>query len=223
MNSLMSKLLDILLYPVRLFEKLTDNKAALYAGILLVGAIDLLLPDISYVMKYLFGGKPENDVYINAVLAVIIIAVLGIVDVIFVSIPLFDFFKFIKKKEGSVSGLEHEQKNGQVSSFAATPIKIMKVYIMSHFIIIPVSTIVHYVFLRNIAAESPAWMQYLALAFFMLIFIWTAAIMARGINTLFHFNPIFARLTFIVVFTWNYLFGMVFDMQIMNWLLKIFR
>lgn len=223
MNSLMSKLLDILLYPVRLFEKLTDNKATLYAGILMVGTIDLLLPDISYIMKYLFSGKPVNDVYINAVLAVIIIAVLGIVDVIFVSMPLFDFFKFIKKKEGSVSGLEREQKNGQISSFAATPIKIMKVYIMSHFIIIPVSTIVHYIFLRNIAAESPAWMQYLALAFFMLIFIWSAAIMARGINTLFHFNPIFARLTFIVVFTWNYLFGMVFDMQIMNWLLKIFR
>ena len=163
MNSLMSKLLDILLYPVRLFEKLTDKKATLYTGILLVGAIDLLLPDIAFSLKFIFSGKPVNDVYVNAVLAAFIIVVLGIVDVTFVSLPLFDFFKFVKKKEGSLSGLEHER--GQIVSSAATPVKIMKIYIMSHFIIIPVSTIVHYAFLRNIAADSPVWMQYLALAF----------------------------------------------------------
>lgn len=100
--------------------------------------------------------------------------------------------------------------------------KIMKVYIMSHFIIIPVSTALYYAFLRNIQIDSPAWMQYLSLIIFMSILIWAAAIMTRGINTLFSFGPIFARLTFFTVFIWNFLFGMVFDMQIMNWLLRLF-
>lgn len=234
MNSLKDKLLDILLYPARLFEKLTDNKATLYAGIVLVGAIDLLLPDIAAVSKFLFTGKSVNNVYINAVLAVLIIVVLGIVDVTFVGIPLFDFFKYLKKKEVNGFGRENEQEHENERSVLpvmkredrehiASPVKIMKVYIMSHFIIIPVSTIVHYAFLRNVVEDSPAWMQNLALVFFMLIFIWAAAIMTRGINTLFRFNPIFTRLTFIIVFAWNFLFGMVFDMQIINWLLKLFR
>lgn len=234
MNRLRDKLLDILLYPPRFFERLTDNKAMLYAGIVLVGAIDLLLPDIAAIYKHLFTGKPVNDVYINAILAVLLIVVLGIVDVIFVGIPLFDFFRYIKKKEVNVFEQEHRHDNEQEQIISvvlnrenhehmATPVKVMKVYIMSHFIIIPVSVIVHYLFLRNIVEGSPAWMQNVALVFFMLIFIWSAAIMARGINTLFRFSPLFTKLTFIIIFTWNFLFGMVFDMQIMNWLLKLFR
>ena len=238
MNSFKDKLLDILLYPARFFERLTDNKATLYAGIVLVGAIDLLLPDIAAVAKHLFTGKPVNDVYINAILAVLLIVVLGIVDVIFVGVPLFDFFRYIKKKEANVYEQEHKReneqgyKNEQIAipimkrddrEHIANPVKIMKVYIMSHFIIIPISTFVHYVFLRHIVEDSPVWMQNLALVFFMLIFIWSAAIMARGINTLFRFSPLFTKLTFIIVFTWSFLFGMVFDMQIMNWLLELFR
>lgn len=232
MNGLKDKLLDILLYPARLFEKLTDNRAALFAGIVLIGAIDLLLPDITAVYKHLFTGKPVNDVYFNAVLAVLIIVVLGLVDVIFVAMPLFDFFKFIKKKEVGGYEQEQEQEHGQIVSsikkredreHIASPVKVMKVYIMSHFIIIPVTIIVHYIFLRNLGENSPAWLQNLVLVYFMLILIWSAAIITRGINTLFRFNPIFTRLTFIIVFAWNFLFGMVFDLQIMNWLLKLFR
>lgn len=234
MNSLKNKLLDILLYPAKLFEKIKDNKASLYAGIVLVGAIDLLLPDVAAFLKLYFTGKPANIVYTNAILSVLIIVVLGIVDVTFVGVPLFDFFKFIKKKEGIVYGQVHKQghENEQFvlpvmkkedREHNASRVKIMKVYIMSHFIIIPVSIIINYVFLSNVEVDSPAWMQYLALAIFMLIFIWSAAIVTRGINTLFRLNPIFKKLTFIIVFTWNYLFGMVFDLQIINWLLKLFR
>ena len=233
MNSLKDKLLNILLYPARIFEKLTDKRATLYAGIVLIGAIDLLLPDAAAVLKFLFTGKTENVVYMNAALAVIVLLVLGVIDVVFIGVPLFDFFKFIKKKEGKVLFIQGQEKENEQNTLpvikmedrasVASRIKIMKIYIMSHFIIIPVSIIIHYSFLRYVEADSPAWMQYLALAIFMLIFIWSAAILTRGINTLFRFNPIFARLTFIIVFTWNYLFSMVFDMQIMNWLLKLFR
>lgn len=221
MNSLKNKLLNILLYPAQLFDKLTDKRAALYAGILLVGAIDLLLPDVAAMLKLHFDGKPVNDIYFNAVAGVLLIAVLGLIDVVFVSVPLYDFFKFIKKKEDA--GTASSEVKIAVVPHIATPIKIMKTYIISHFIIIPVQMVLYFVFLKYVTDSSPAWQMYIALVLYMLIYIWYAAIIARGINTLFRFNPIFRKLTFIIVFGWSYLFGMVFDMQILYWLSKIFR
>lgn len=230
MNRLKDKLLDILLYPAKLYEKITDGRTSLFAGIVLIGAIDLLLPDAAVFFKAIFSGKPANTIYINAVLTVLVIVLLGIIDVTFVSIPLFDFFNFLKKKEGLInlqqingSEMGKDQVFRHTPAHTASRIKIMKVYILSHFVIIPVTLILHYAFLRNITDASPLWVQYLTVVIFISIYIWSAAIMTRGINTLFRFNPIFARLTFIIVFSWNYLFAMVFDMQIMNWMYMLFR
>lgn len=232
MKSIKDKLLNILLFPRNLFEKLTDKKSTLYAGILLVGAIDLLLPDVAGSFKLLFTNKPVNSIYFNAVMMVLIIAALGGIDVLFIGLPLFDFFKFLKKKEIGIIGQDGLKEGEHIIiimnkaasiNYTATAVKVMKVYIMSHFIIIPVNTIAHYAFFNNIAEPAPVWVQNLALVYFMAIFIWSAAIMARGVNTLFRFSPIFTKLTFIIVFAWNFLFGMVFDLQIMNWLTRLFR
>lgn len=221
MNSLKEKLLNLLLYPASLFDKLTDKRAALYAGILLIGANDLLLPDVTVMIKQHFNGKPINDIYFNSVVGIVLIVVLGLIDVIFVAVPLFDFFKFIKKKEEAITTSSEEKI--AVVPHAASPIKLMKVYIMSHFIIIPVETALYFLFLKQVTDTSPAWQLNLALVIYMLVYIWMAAIITRGINTLFKFNPIFKKLTFIIVFGWTYLFQLVFAIQILNWLLKIFR
>ncbi len=221
MNSMKNKLLNILLYPVQLFDKLTDKRATLYAGILLVGTIDLLLPDVAAFFKQYFSGKPVNDIYFNAVAGILLIVVLGLIDIIFVSMPLYDFFKFIKKKENA--GIASSEEKIVVIPQIATPVKIMKTYIMSHFIIIPVSMVLYYIFLKDVTDSSPVWQMNVALVLYMIIYIWMAAIITRGINSLFKFNPIFRKLTFIIVFGWSYLFKMVFDMQILYWLFKIFR
>ena len=99
----------------------------------------------------------------------------------------------------------------------------MKIYIMSHFIIIPVSLAYNPCYTRLITEDSSALLVNLALIFFMIINIWAAAIMTRGLNAIFRFNMLFRRLTFIIVFTWNFLFGMVFDVMIKNWLMQLFR
>lgn len=238
MKKFKDRLLDILLYPVSLYEKLNDWKGTLIAGILLIGAIDLFLPDVTGFIKLHFAGKPADTISINVVLAIFIVVVLGVVDVSFIGIPLYDFFRFLKKKEIKLYANMHKnaQNVGQESipfelpqikmedpEHKASSIKVMKAYIMSHFLFVPVSLIINYAFLRDITDKSPDWMQYLVLVAFMLIFIWSAAILARGINALFRFSPMFRTLTFLIVFSWSYLFGMVFDLQIMNWLLKLFR
>jgi hypothetical protein len=236
MDRLKNKLTDILLYPARYYENLSDKKATLIAGIILIGAIDLLLPDIAEVFGALFSGKSADNIRFNALMVVFVILVLGIIDVVFLSVPLFDIFKFLKKKEIAVGQQTGSKTHPLISSSLPSGanswdnweqrpslIKVMKVYIISHFIIIPVTTVVYFVLARNITENSSVWMQNLYLLIFILTFIWSAAIITRGINVIFRFNPLFKRLTYIIVFIWYFIFSMVFSMQIMNWMLALFR
>jgi len=231
MNKIKRELLNVLLFPVRYYERLEDKKITLYAGILLVGVIDLLLPDVAEVFKKLFTDRPSDDIFFNAVILALAVVLVGIIDVLFVGLPLYDFFNYLKKKETGYIHLDSDKGDNMIQIISnagntqhkATAVKVMKVYIMSHFLIIPVNTAMHFAFFRNLSEGSPEWVQNLVLAYSMIISIWSAAIMSRGINTLFRFNPIFKRLTFIVVYIWNFLFGMVFDFQILKWVSQLFR
>lgn len=205
----MNRLWDILLLPSRLYEKLTDNKVTLVAGVLLIGFVDLFLPDVKAFYKLYFTGKPSVDIYYNIAIAVFLVILLGVIDTVFLSLPLFDISKYLKRKEG----LPHQ----------ASLIKVIKAYILSHFIIIPVDIVAYFTVFRHVDKNSSITMQNLSAALFFLTLIWMSAIIARGINTLFSFGPLIRRLTFIIVFTWNCLFGVVFGMEIAGWLLKLLK
>jgi len=222
MDNLKNKLLDILLFPAKLYEKLSDRKATLIAGIVLVGVIDLFLPDVMYIIKEFFFGKTLSDIVYNAGMAVIVLLLLGFIDVICMCVPLFDISAYLKRKEARFimnTGIVKEQQ----PALEPSAIKVMKAYIMSHFILIPVTVIFNYVFSLDVFGENPALLQTLASILFMVIMIWSAAIMTRGINSLFRFNILFRRLVFMIVFAWNSLFSMVFDIMIVEWLMKLFR
>lgn len=205
----MNKLWNVLLYPARLYEKLTDNMGTLVAGIILIGLIDFFLPDIKQIYTDYFTDKPVADIRFNIIMAILVVLLLGVIDVVFFSVPMFDFFKYIKKKEG----LPHQ----------VTLIKVIKVYLLSCLIIIPVNFLFNNVFFRNINENSSSLMKSLAVGLFFIIIIWGSAIITRGINTLFSFGPLFRRFTFLFVFTWYNLFSIVFNMKIIYWLLKIFK
>ncbi len=223
MDKLKKKLMNILAYPISLYEKLTDRKATLIAGIVLIGVIDFLLPDVKFIIKELFTDKSVPDIVYNAGMAVLVLLLLGFVDVICISVPLFDIFRYLKRKEIQFVSTTGIGKEDEQPPLRPSVIKVMKIYIMSHFIIIPVSLACNLWDTRFITEDSSALLVNLALIFFMIINIWAAAIMTRGLNAIFRFNMLFRRLTFIIVFTWNFLFGMVFDVMIKNWLMQLFR
>jgi len=223
MKDFRNKLTDILAFPAKCYEKLTDSKASLIAGIVFIGLVDLLLPDVVYVFNELFKGKSAGDIVFNSVMAIIVMLLLGFIDVIFVSVPLFDFFKYIKGKEIRMSEETGMGGENRTQDLQPSAIKVMKIYIMSHFIIIPVSTIFYYALSINVTQDSPAFLQDLVVVIFILIMIWASAILARGINVIFGFNPVFRKLSFIVTFAWNFIFGMVFDVMIVEWLMRLFR
>lgn len=240
MKRFMDIFIDTFAFPVRFFEKLTDNKITLALGIILVGAIDLLLPDVPETFKVIFSERSAGDIRFNAVMMVIVILALGIVDVVFVGVPLFDIFRYLKKKEtamavelsnqinasgeneGEGNPLLRLKRSGSDKN-TASYIKVMKVYIMSHFVIVPVSTLLYYVFTRDITVDSASWQINLYMIIFMGISLWSAGVISRGINALFRFNLLFMRLTFIIVFIWNFIFSSVFSAQIMKWVFMLFR
>ena len=221
MGNFRKVLLDILAFPVKLYEKLTDRKSTLIAGIVLVGAIDLLLPDVKFIIKRLFLGKSVPDTVYNAG-RLSLFSCSWDLSTSSASVCLFSIFSGISKKRIPLVANRHWGQ-GQQPALQPSAIKVMKIYIMSHFIITPVSVVFNYWYMNSVGEDGPALLQNLAMMFFMLINIWAAAVMARGINALYRFNILFRKLTFIIVFIWNFLFGMVFSIMISDWLIQLFR
>jgi hypothetical protein len=204
----MKKLWDILLFPPKLYEKLTDNKITLAIGILMVGCVDFFLPDVISTYKLYFTDKAATSITFNIILTVLIILFLSIFDTFVFSKPLFDLFSFFKRKEGLLHNV--------------TLIKMIKVYILSHFIIIPVETVAYFALFRHLTNSSPALLINVSVVLCLLLIVWGAAIVTRGINSVFKFNPIFRRFTFIIVFVWNYLLGVALGM-VQTWLNGILK
>lgn len=211
------------MFPVTTYEKLTDRKATLIAGIALIGVIDFLLPDIMLAIKNLYIGKSTPDIVYNAGMAVLVLLILGFIDVICISAPLFDIAGYLKKKETQFIMNTGIGARDQKPVLQPSVIKVMKVYIMSHFIVTPVSIALNYLFSLSVAEDGSVLLQNLSLILFMVIMVWHAAIITRGINALFRMNMLFQRLLFIIVFTWNFLFGVVFNVMVVDWLMKLFR
>ena len=97
MGNFRKVLLDILAFPVKLYEKLTDRKSTLIAGIVLVGAIDLLLPDVKFIIKELFLGKSVPDTVYNAGMAVLVLLLMDL-STSSASVCLFRYFQYLKER-----------------------------------------------------------------------------------------------------------------------------
>lgn len=206
----MKRLLEILLLPREVFAKITDKKPMLYIGIVLVGCIDFIFPYLVENYQKFFVNRPFQLVYYNISLAVVFILLLGLVDLMFFSLPLFDLFKVFKKEGEAVYG------NG-------TLIKLMKVYIVAHLPVIPVDILV-YALLRGAGGIDNTGIAILLYAYILIVPLWFSAIISRGINVLYDFQPVFKRLVILAVYSWTYLLGTVaFPFMINNWILGLFK
>lgn len=206
----MKSLLEILLLPKRLYEGITDRKATLYLGILFIGLVDIITPSfVTGDFPRLFSGKPSDILFYNAAFLLLAIIVTGAMDVVFFSIPLLDLFKFFKKQGGT-------PVVGDLS------IRMMKIYITAHFLMVPVNVLLYFAF-RNLNENSNSMLILLAVILDMLILVWFSGIIARGVNVVFRFELLFKQLVFIAVFIWNFLLGTVLGYMINNWIMKLFR
>lgn len=203
-------ILDLLLFPKGLYQRITDKKLTLYLGILFVGFIDMIFPIINRYSN-LFEGKPQNIITYNIVLACIFAVVIGFVDVLFFAFPVFDFMKLIRKVPAATN-------NGSLLT------KVMKIYITVHFLIIPFNVLLFYIFRNvNISTASQELIYFILLIDILLMPVWFSSALVRGVNSIFRLDPIFKRLVFVGVLSWNYLLGYALDYVRVNWILVLFR
>ncbi len=204
------RLLNIFLLPRTVYQKVTDKKATLYAGILFVGAVDIAFPLVARYLD-LFRGKPQTTLNYNIGLILLFAVMLGIVDVMFFSLPLYDFCKFIKK--------------GDVGPGNASLMKFSKAYMLAHLVVIPFNILFLILLYNPTGAMIPDGMVFLAAIYFYFIMpTWFTGIIARGANVIFNFEPRFKPLVFAAIFTWNYLLSnYALDYVVNNWVMYFFK
>lgn len=219
-----NKLLDVILLPKQFFARLTDKKSGLIPGILLVGFIDIGLHFILFLSKYVMGKSQSVFLY-NISLMLVEIIVIGLIDILFFCIPLFDICRYIKRK--------YDEGTGSIS-----PAKVMKVYIMPHIVTLPVQILLLLPFYFdpnlkalleatsmtgiNLTGTEQFFLNISAVMNLFIIPIWFSAIITRGLGVLFNFKPSHRRVIFILVYIWATLFGYALG-YVIGWGKVLFR
>ena len=204
-------LLDILLLPKSFYTKLTDKLLTLYLGIAFVGLFDTGFALVANNKLRLFFGRPYVFLVYNISLALCVVILLGLIDIVFFSLPLFDIFKFFRVKE-------------RIKDIKGQLIKLMKVYVVSHFIIIPIEILIALLgFRMGIGDELTAWSVSGVLAFYALVFAWYSAVLTRGINAIYNFDDRLKNIVFVTVYTWSTLLSFAVSLMMERWILPLFR
>jgi hypothetical protein len=202
------KLKDILLFPEQVYQKLSDRRITLYLGILFIGIADLAIPFIERYKTLFAGQSPETVIY-NISLTVLFVVALGLVDVLFFTLPLSDLFRAFKKEKDA-------------NKIEDMKIKLSKVYMLAHTLIVPINIIVYFIFL-NAANDKGDIILELAAYISLLVWVWFSLIISRGINVIYNFRPFFRRLVLLSVFLWTLLTGSAIDYIIRNWIMMLFK
>ena len=146
----------------------------------------------------------------NIGLVLIFTVILGIVDIMFFALPLFDLFKFIKK--------------GAVGNLSAALVKFTKVYIIAHLVVIPFNILFTIPLYKTSGVIFSDILIILSIIYFYFLMpAWFAGIISRGTNVVFNMELKFVPLVFAAVFTWNYILGnYALDYVINNWVMYFF-
>lgn len=202
------ELLDLLLLPKKFYKKFTAKKSTLFIGIVLDGLLFMILTLIDNFTK-IFHGKSIMIIYFNVTLAVIFIVLIGFIDVIFFSIPIFDLFKTFKK------GKEEPHSEELL-------IKFMKVYVCASIVTFPINLIFGLI-LRDLNMSEGMALDTLVSLSILLPSVWFASIVSRGANELYDFHPFYKRLVFLVSLAWGTILAIVLWFIMHYWLMLLFR
>jgi len=207
------KLLDFLLFPKKFFDQLSGRIGMLVLGMIFIGILDMAIIAIDNYEDLFI-----NNEYVvwNILILVFLSVIIGVIDVAFFGIPLFDLFKVFRKER-------------EIQDVKTQRIKLFKVYIVSHTVILPIEIALHLVIMKSMpktvgtvtAISNPAATAVLLLLYPLLI-VWFNAIITRGINTIYKFQPLFRSLVFPVVLIWNFFLGEAISYMQLNWFTKLF-
>jgi hypothetical protein len=245
------KFMDFLLLPESLFKKLSDKKITLYAGFVFVGIVDLILSRLMVDFQKNFTGKTPEVLTHNIIFLVLFVIIIGVLDVAFFSIPLHDLFRFFKKKitaeniseklsdkfsDKLIDELEPKKKDKSLedkpehdpalkvtkTSEPNLRIKLMKVYIAAHFLVVPVDMVINYM-TKNIDEKSSAVILFMILFLVTMTMIWFNAIITRGASVIFQLGHGLKLLLYMAIFAWNFMFAKALTFAIDAWIIPFFK
>jgi hypothetical protein len=193
---MLKNIFDMILLPEKLHKKFTDRITTLIIGIIALGIVDYIF-SISEKLLDAYTGKASVNLSQYLFYSLLFIAAFGIADVIFFSVPLLDIVKRLKSDKDSKEG------KGPL-------IKIMKIQIAANCIaFIPAMVLTYLTYVAD--AEKNLELLAILLFLFLIIQIWLAAIIARGIKSIFEIDQKFKPLVFPIVFFWYYIVGMALN------------
>ncbi len=189
-----SKIIDFFLLQKDFYSKLTDKNMWLYIGIALVGIRDVGLGvlgvnlDTSDKVSVVFNIKTGAFLFLAAL-------IIGLVDVICFSYPVFDIIKHFKKRSDSNS-------MSMGVSYSSLLTKVMKVYIVVNIIVTPINLLGYYTLQMSSNYKSLT-LLYITAVLDILAYFWFNGAITRGLCVLFKLPTGVRSLVFMLVFLWN--------------------
>lgn len=191
-----TNIIDFFLLPKDIYSKLTDKSMWLYIGIAFVGIRDVVLSLLGRSLNDPeFGSRFHLDIKVSAILLATIV-IIGLVDALSFSYPVFDIIKHFKKKKENVSAMT---LGAAYSSFLT---KVMKIYILAN-IVITVIDIAYYITGYIGITQKSLIFMYIASVLGILAYFWFNGIITRGLCVLFKIPNSVRGLVFVLVFLWN--------------------
>ncbi|MHB8064005.1 MAG: hypothetical protein ACYDG2_15475 [Ruminiclostridium sp.] len=190
-----NKIIDFFLLKKDFYSKLTDKIMWLYIGIVVLGIRDVIF--------FILGMNSTGTNYSRSLqfnvktIGILLVAVLviGLVDAICFSYPIFDIIKHFKKRSESNS-----MALGMLYSSLLT--KVIKVYIVVNIIVTPLDLMSY--FTGNLAvAHKSLILTYISLVLGILGYFWFNGAITRGLCIIFKLPNSVRGLVFVLVFFWN--------------------
>ncbi len=193
-------LIDLLLLPKGLYHRLDNSRKTLYLGIFLVGIRDVILHLSGDLTKY-FSGKTQDVILANLGVMLLFVLILGIVDVVCFSYPMFDLYNLMRRRMNA-EGIPESK---------GSAVKIMKIYIIANLIITPIDF--GALFFVNSLGDNPV-NNTVALALNVVVFLatlWYFGVITRGVSTLYSFKGAFTVFVFITALLYSDLLNLAFN------------
>lgn len=195
MNSKFSRIIDFFLLKKDFYSKLTDKSMWLYIGIALLGIRDVVFAVLG--MNYSDAETKSAVHYDIKIVAMLFVTalVIGLVDAISFSYPVFDIIKHFKKRNESNS-----MSLGMLYSSLLT--KVIKVYIIVNIILTPLDLLSYFTGSYGISSQSITFM-YISSILGILGYFWFNGAITRGLCVLFKLPDSVRGLVFVLAFVWN--------------------
>jgi hypothetical protein len=200
MKTKYNRFIDLFLLQKDFYSRLTDKSLWLYIGIVFVGIRDVAFNvlNTSSTTSVLRGNLSMDFRTMAALLVTALI--IGLVDVLSFSYPVFDIIKHFKKRNEAYNAMPVG------NTYSSLLTKVMKVYIMANIILTPLDAVTYFTNRAALSAESTVFM-FITSVLVILAYFWFNGVITRGLCILFRLSDNVRGLVFVLVFMWNALIG----------------